>query len=63
MAELIEVPFGLCINTRVGPRKHVLGGMHIHWRHLANTTEASMRGGNTAFLQRAAKLAALQALY
>ena len=35
MAELIEMPFGLW--TRVGPRKHVLGGMHnapsgeYHW--------------------------------
>ena len=42
MAEPIEMPFGIC--TLVGPRKHVLGG-GAHWRHLANTIEPSMCGG------------------
>jgi len=33
MSELIEMLFGIW--TRLGPRKHVLGGMH--WSQLANT--------------------------
>jgi len=47
MAEPIETPFGLW--TRVGPRKHVSGGMHTR-RHLANTVEPSMCGGDAAFV-------------
>ena len=46
-AEPIEVPFGVW--TRVGPRKRVLNG-DAHWSHLANTIEASMYGGDAAFL-------------
>jgi len=33
--------------TRLGPRKHVLGG-DAHWCHLANITEPSMCGGDAA---------------
>ena len=46
-AEPIEMPFGLW--TPVGRRKHVLDG-GAYWRHLANTTEPSVCGGDTAFL-------------
>ena len=41
------MPFGMW--TRVGPRKHVLDE-RAHWRHLANTIEPSMCGGDAAFL-------------
>ena len=41
-AEPIEMPFGLW--TRVGRRKYVLHG--AHWRHLANTIEPSLCGGD-----------------
>ena len=34
----------------VGSRKHVLGG-GAHWRHMANTTEPSMCGGDVACCQ------------
>jgi len=44
-AEPIEMPFGIC--TRVGPMKHVLSG-GAHRRHLANTIEPSMCGGDAA---------------
>ena len=46
-AEPIEMSFAM--STRVGPRKHVLDGS-AHWRHLANTTEPSMCGGDAASL-------------
>jgi len=46
-AEPIDMPFEMW--TQVGPRKHVLDG-GAHWRHLANTTEPSMCGGDAAFL-------------
>jgi len=42
MAELIEMPFGLC--TRLGPRKHVLGGV-------VKTIEPSICGGDTTCFQ------------
>jgi len=42
-AEQIEMPLGLW--TRVGQRKHVLGG-GAHWRHLAKTTEPSTCDSN-----------------
>jgi len=48
MAELIEIPFGLCI--RVGPRKHSYVRWGSHWRQLVNTVEPSMHGSNVAFL-------------
>jgi len=44
--EPIEMAFGLW--TQVGTRKHVQLGSH--WRHLANTTDQSMCGGDSAFL-------------
>jgi len=44
-AEPIEMPFGIW--TRVGPRRHVLEG--VYWRHLANTIERPICGGDTAF--------------
>jgi len=47
-AEPIEMPFGIW--TLVGPRKHVLGG-DAHWRHLKNTIEPSMCGGDAACCQ------------
>jgi len=47
-AQPIEMPFGLW--TPVGPRKHVLGG-GAHWRHIANTTEPSMCGGDAAHVK------------
>jgi len=47
-AELIEMPFGVW--TRVGPRKHALGG-GVLWRNLANTMEPSICGGDAAFCQ------------
>ena len=46
-AEPIEMPFGL--KTRVGPRKHVLGG-GAHWHNLANTNGPAMCGCDAAFL-------------
>jgi len=49
-AEPIEMPFVLRLRTRVGPRKHVLGGDE-HWQHLLNTTKPSMCGGDAAFCQ------------
>ena len=45
-AEPIEMPFW--IETRVGPRKHVLG-RGAHWRHLLNTIKPSMCGVDAAF--------------
>jgi len=48
MAEPIEMPFGIW--TRVGPRKHGLGG-RAHWRNLGNTIEPSMCGGDAACCQ------------
>ena len=42
-AELIRMPFGMW--TRVGPRKHVSDGGE-YWRHLANTIEPSVCGGD-----------------
>ena len=42
------MPLGIWI--RVGPRKHVLG-WDAHWRHLANTVEPSMCGGDAAHYQ------------
>ena len=47
VAEPIEMPS--VVRTRIGPRKHVLGG-GAHWRHLANTFELSMCSGDAAFL-------------
>jgi len=41
--ELIRMPFGMW--TRVGPRKHVSDGGE-YWRHLANTIELSVCGGD-----------------
>jgi len=41
------MPFAML--SRVGPRKHVLDG-GAQWRHLGNTTEPSMCGGDAAFL-------------
>jgi len=46
-AEPIEIPFGIW--TWVGPRKLVLD-IGAHWRHMANTIEPSMCGGDAAFL-------------
>jgi len=48
MAKPIKMPFGIW--THVGPRKHVLRG-GAHGRHLANTTEPSMCGGDAACCQ------------
>jgi len=45
IAEPIEMPFGL--STRVGLRKRIRWG--AHWRHLENTTEASIFRGDAAF--------------
>jgi len=60
----IELPFGL--RTWVGPGNHVLDGGpdppmgrgkflgengRAYWRHLKNTTEPSMRGGDAALCQ------------
>jgi len=47
MAEPMKRPFAAW--TPVGPRKHVLDEGK-YWRNLANTTEPSMYGGDTAFL-------------
>jgi len=43
--EPIEVPFTMW--TRGGPRNYVLYGV-THWRHLANTTEWSVCGGDAS---------------
>jgi len=48
MAEPIDMLFGLW--TRVGPGKHVLR-WGTHWRHMANTTEPSVCGGDASFCQ------------
>jgi len=45
MAEPIEMSLGFW--TQAGPRKHIWGAQ---WRHLANTTEPSMCGGDAVFL-------------
>jgi len=47
MAEPMKTPYAAW--TPVGPRKHVLDEGK-YWRHLANTTEPSMYGGDAAFL-------------
>jgi len=47
MAEPIRMPFGLW--TRVGPWNHVWHG--ARWRHIANTTEPSVCGGDAALRQ------------
>jgi len=59
MVEPIDSPFGLW--TRVGGRKHKLNRIrHVstkwpqgmaHWRHLANTIESSLCGGDVALCQ------------
>ena len=46
-AEPIEMVFGLL--TGVGRRRHMLHG--THWRHLANTSEPSVCGGDAALCQ------------
>jgi len=44
------MPFELC--ARVGTRKHNLIMLDVaHWRHLANTIEASVCGGDESFCQ------------
>jgi len=43
MAEPIEMP----CRTWVGPRKH---RWSAHWRHLTNTNEPSVCGGDADFL-------------
>ena len=58
-AEPIDLQFGLW--TRVGRRKHKFNHirqvapmyppMWIHWRHLANTTESSVCGGDAVLCQ------------
>jgi len=54
-AEPIETPFGLW--TRVSRRKHKfnrirqVAPMCPHWRHLANTIEPSISGGDAALCQ------------
>jgi len=40
----------VCWQTHVGPRYHVLDG-NARWCHLKNTTEQSVRGGDTALCQ------------
>jgi len=47
MAEPIEVPFGIW--TQLVHGNIVLYGC-AHWRHLANTIETSLCGGDAAFL-------------
>jgi len=47
-AEPIEMPFAVW--TRVGPMKPVLY-VCAHWRHLANTVEPSVYGGDAALCQ------------
>jgi len=47
MAEPVEIPFRLW--TWVGPGMHVLD-CGTYWRHLADTVEPSMCGGDVAFL-------------
>jgi len=47
MAELVEMPFGLW--SWMGPRTHVLGGVHTG-TYLVNTTDPSMCDGDAAFL-------------
>ena len=67
MAEPIEMPFGLRTRGRVGPGNRVRWGpevlrdvtittilalcMGAHRRHLANTTEPSVCGGDAALCQ------------
>ena len=47
-AEAIKIPFGLW--TRVGSKKHILDE-DAHCRHLANTIEPFMFGGDAALCQ------------
>ena len=51
-AERIEMLFGMW--TWISPRKHILdgGAVGAHWRHLENTSESSMWGGDAAFLSK-----------
>jgi len=48
MAEPMEITFGIW--TWVGPGKHILDG-GAHWRHLANTIELYIYGGDCPFCQ------------
>jgi len=48
-AEPIEMPFGVW--TRVGPRKHAIGG-RAHRRYLANIIVPLMCGGDAAFFDK-----------
>jgi len=50
-AELIDLPFGLW--TREGQRKHKFTRIRgeAYWRHLANTTEPSVRGRDAVLRQ------------
>ena len=46
LAEPIEMPFGLW--TRMGPRNQHMSYGGAHWRHLANTFEPSVCGGDAS---------------
>jgi len=48
MAEPIEMPFGLC--GLLAQLKEACVTWDAQWRHLVNTTEKSMCGGDAAFL-------------
>ena len=48
MAEAIETPLGLWIRVGVWPKEACVT-WGAHWRHLANTIEPSMCGGDVAF--------------
>jgi len=58
-AEPIDLPFGLW--TRVGQRKQTFNDIcqmtpmcpqgRVHWRHVANTTEPSVCGGDAVLSQ------------
>jgi len=49
MDEPIEMPFWR--QTHVGPKNHVSGGWGARFRHLANTTKESVRGGDASSCQ------------
>jgi len=48
MAKLIKMQFGML--SLVSPRYRVLDG-HAHWRHLPNTTEPSVCGGDAVLCE------------
>jgi len=59
-AEPIELPFGIW--TPAGPRKHVLGE-DAYWRHMTNTVEPFMCGGDAVCYKTTLTTCLLYSMY